>query len=179
MELDGKQGFVPAAYVRKVASPGPSTAATPASSTLSLNSIGQDTVQARQLSIKSKYLRLQTLARERKQWLEEAKKKFHLMREINELEHWINDKEALAGGEEMGKDLEHVEALLKKVEDFEKDVVANEARLDSINKIGEDMIDEGHSDADEIQRLCEVRSMNIYSTVISNWEFDRNFRICR
>ena len=79
------------------------------------------------------------------------------MREINELEHWISDKEALAGGEEMGKDLEHVQALLKKGEDFEKDLEGNESRLDSINKMGEDLIDEGHSDADEIQRLCEVR----------------------
>lgn len=90
--------------------------------------------------------------------MEESKKKFFLMREINELEHWISDKEALASGEEMGKDLEHVQALLKKGEDFEKDVEGNEARLDSINKMGEDLIEEGHSDADEIQRLCEVRT---------------------
>ena len=157
MELDGKQGFVPAAYVRKVASPPPSSTSTPASSTLSLTNVGQDTVHARQVSIKSKYSRLLTLAKERKQKLEESKKKFFLMREINELEHWISDKEALAGGEEMGKDLEHVQALLKKGEDFEKDLEGNESRLDSINKMGEDLIDEGHSDADEIQRLCEVR----------------------
>ena len=113
-------------------------------------------MQTRQVSIRSKYARLQTLARERKLRLEESKKKFHLTREINELEHWINDKEALASGEEMGKDLEHVETLLKKVEDFGKDITGNEPRLDNINKIGEDLIDEGHTDADEIQRLCEV-----------------------
>ena len=156
VEQDGKQGFVPAAYVRKVTSPPASSSATPASSTLSLNTLGQDTVQARQVSIKSKYSRLQTLARERRLKLDESKKKFFLMREINELEHWISDKEALAGGEEMGKDLEHVQALLKKGEDFEKDVLGNESRLDSINKMGEDLLEEGHSEADEIQRLCEV-----------------------
>ena len=156
MELDGKQGFVPAAYVRKITSPTPSSAATPASSTLSLSTIGLDTVQARQLSIKSKFTRLQTLGKERRQKLEDSKKKFHLMREINELEHWINDKEALTGGEERGKDLEHVQMLLRKVEDFEKDVAGNEARLDSINEMGETLIEEGHSDAEEIQRLCEV-----------------------
>lgn len=83
--------------------------------------------------------------------------KFFLMREINELEHWISDKEALAGGEELGKDLEHVQALLKKEVDFEKDVEGNEPRLESINKMGEDMIEDGHSEAEEIQRICEVR----------------------
>ncbi len=159
MECDGKQGFVPAAYVRKVTSPSPSSSSTPASSTLSLNSIGQDTVQARQVSVNSKYSRLQTLAKERRDKLEESKKKFHLMREINELEHWITDKEALAGGEESAKDLEHVKAMLKKSEDFEKDVTGNEPLLDDINKMGEDLIEEGHSDSDEIQRLCEVRIM--------------------
>ncbi len=139
-----------------MATPPPSADATPSSSTLSLNSIGQDTVQARQVSIRSKYTRLQTLAKERKLRLEEAKKKLHLTRETNELDHWINDKEALASWEEAGKDLEHVETLLKKVEDFEKDIAGNEPRLDNINKIGEDLIDEGHTDADQIQRLCEV-----------------------
>ena len=157
MELDGKQGFVPAAYVKKVTTPPSSLEPTPTSSTLSLNTLAQDSVHTRQVSIRSKYARLQTLARERRLRLEESKKKFHLMREINELEHWINDKEALAGGEESGKDLEHVQTLLKKVEDFEKDIAGNEPRLDNINKIGEDLIDEGHTDADEIQRLCEVR----------------------
>ena len=157
VELDGKQGFVPAAYVSKVSSPPSSVPATPNASTLSLNTSGQDTVQARQLSIKAKYSRLHTLSKERSAKLEESKKKFVLMREINELEHWITDKEALAGGEEMGKDLEHVQALIKKAEDFEKDVEGNEVRLDSINKMGEDMLEEGHSDADEIQRICEVR----------------------
>ena len=48
-------------------------------------------------------------------------------------------------------------ALFFKGADFEKDVEGNEARLDSINKMGEDLIEEGHSDADEIQRLCEVQ----------------------
>ena len=88
------------------------------------------------------------------------------MREINELEHWITDKEALAGGEEMGKDLEHVQALIKKAEDFEKDVEGNEVRLDSINKMGEDMLEEGHSDADEIQRICEVREKFVIKTYL-------------
>lgn len=160
VEFNGKQGFIPAAYVRKVTTPPSSSESTPASSTFSLNLTGQDTVQTRQASIKSKYSRLQILAKERRQKLEESKKKFFLMREINELEHWISDKEALAGGEEMGKDLEHVQALLKKEDDFKKDMEGNEPRLDSINKMGEDLIEEGHSEGDEIQRICEVGKMH-------------------
>lgn len=54
------------------------------------------------------------------------------------------------------KDLEHVEVLLKKHEDFKKDVTATENRLDGINSRVETMIDEGHCDSDEIQILAEV-----------------------
>ena len=46
--------------------------------------------------------------------------------------------------------------LTKKHDDFQKDVAANEVRLDTINTLAQTMIDEGHSDADDIQRLTEV-----------------------
>lgn len=118
-------------------------------------------------------MRLQTLAKERRLKLEESKKKFFLMREITELEHWVSDKEALARGEELGKDLEHVQALLKKEEDFEKDVEGNEPRLDSINKMGEDMIEEGHSEADEIQRICEVSTIEGRGEEEERWQGGR------
>ena len=52
--------------------------------------------------------------------------------------------------------MEHVEVLTKKHDDFQKDMAANEVRLDTINTLAQTMIDEGHSDADEIQRLTEV-----------------------
>ena len=91
--------------------------------------------------------------------LEDSKKRFNLLREIIELEHWINDKEALASAEEASKDLDHVEMLMKKFEDFQKDIETNEARLEHIDDLVQEMIDAGHPDADEIQRLCEVRNM--------------------
>lgn len=135
-----------------------------------------------------RYAQLAQLGKERRQKLEDSKQKFELMRGMNELEHWINDKvhktlhctptiplvnyiyipftphlsllslpkESLASADESIKDLEHAEVLAKKHDDFQKDVAANEARLDSINTLAQTMIDEGHSDSDEIQRLTEV-----------------------
>ena len=169
MELNGKQGFVPAAYVQKIATPPSSPSDTPPTSSktslssqdstpnISLNISGQqDTVQARQDTIKRKYGRLQQLTKDRYQGLEESKKKYHLTRDINELEHWISDKEALASADELGKDIEHVEALKKKFEDFQKDVAVNMTRLDSINGLAENLIAEGHTDSAEIQSQTDV-----------------------
>ena len=56
----------------------------------------------------------------------------------------------------MVKDLEHVEVLMKKHEDFKKDVAASESRLEAINSLAESMVDAGHSNSDEIQMLTEV-----------------------
>ena len=155
VEKDGKQGFVPAAYVRKMATPPPSSPTTP-TSPVTMSSGAQDAVVMRQNVIKAKYGQLQQLAKERREMLENSKKRFNLLREIIELEHWINDKEALASAEESSKDLDHVEMLMKKFEDFQKDIQTNEARLEHIEDLAQEMIEAGHPDADEIQRLCEV-----------------------
>lgn len=52
--------------------------------------------------------------------LEKSCKKFMLFREANELQQWINEKEAALTNEEVGADLEQVEVLQKKFDDFQK-----------------------------------------------------------
>jgi len=126
----------------------------------------QDTVQSRQSSIKSKYTRLQQLGKDRRHSLEESKKKFRLTRDINELEHWITDREALASTDELGKDIEHVEALMKKFEDFQKDITVNSTRLDSISSLAEDMITEGHTDSSEIQLKTDVIHLYVHIIIV-------------
>ena len=52
--------------------------------------------------------------------LEKSCKKFMLFREANQLQQWINEKEAALTSEEVGADLEQVEVLQKKFDDFQK-----------------------------------------------------------
>ncbi len=52
--------------------------------------------------------------------LEKCCKKFMLFREANELQQWINEKESALTNEEVGSDLEQVEVLQKKFDDFQK-----------------------------------------------------------
>lgn len=52
--------------------------------------------------------------------LEKSCKKFMLFRETNELQQWINEKETALTNEEVGADLEQVEVLQKKFDDFQK-----------------------------------------------------------
>lgn len=52
--------------------------------------------------------------------LEKSCKKFMLFREANELQQWIHEKENTLTNEEVGSDLEQVEVLQKKFDDFQK-----------------------------------------------------------
>ena len=60
------------------------------------------------------------LGRQRRQKLEESCKAYQLVREAGELAQWINDKETVALSEEVGGDLEQVEVIQRKFDDFQK-----------------------------------------------------------
>ena len=102
-----------------------------------MNSIG-----GKQNEIEDKYQRLMMLGETRKRKLEEACKGYQLLREANDLAEWIKSRvregpegrvsdslysqEAVAAQQEIGTDLEHVEVLQKKFDDFKGDLKANE-----------------------------------------------------
>ena len=67
-------------------------------------------------------------------------------------------QEALTATEEVGKDLEHVQMQKKKSDDFEKDMAINEAQLDKICVMANKLIEEEHSDAEQIHDMEEVTS---------------------
>ncbi|XP_019860579.1 PREDICTED: spectrin alpha chain, non-erythrocytic 1-like, partial [Amphimedon queenslandica] len=169
----GKQGFLPANYVKKVS---PSVAVGLAgnaslqrrvSFNVAMETGPQESVVDRQARVKRKYANLERLADDRRQRLEESKKRFVLSRELNELKHWITDKAAFVSSEEAGKDLEHVEALKKKFESFQAELTSNEAKLTSITTMAEGMVQEGHTDAEEIQG--ELEDLNsLWETLVQS-----------
>uniref|UniRef100_A0A7M4FRU5 Spectrin alpha chain, non-erythrocytic 1 n=1 Tax=Crocodylus porosus TaxID=8502 RepID=A0A7M4FRU5_CROPO len=134
VEVNDRQGFVPAAYVKKL---------DPA------QSASRENLLEEQGSI-ALYHSLLELGEKRKDMLEKSCKKFMLFREANELQQWINEKEAALTNEEVGADLEQVEVLQKKFDDFQKDLKANESRLKDINKVANDLESEGLI-AEEVQ----------------------------
>ncbi|GFR78865.1 spectrin alpha chain [Elysia marginata] len=72
-----------------------------------------------------------------------------LVREAAELAAWITEKENSMAGEEVGDDLEQVEEMQKKFDDFQKDLKANEARLQELNSIADKLTAMGHTEAAE------------------------------
>uniref|UniRef100_A0A673AKM1 Spectrin alpha chain, non-erythrocytic 1 n=1 Tax=Sphaeramia orbicularis TaxID=375764 RepID=A0A673AKM1_9TELE len=135
VEVNDRQGFVPAAYVKKL---------DPTQSSSRENLLDEHgSIALRQDQIDNQYGTLLELGEKRKDMLEKSCKKFMLFREANELQQWINEKESTLTNEEMGSDLEQVEVLQKKFDDFQKDLKANESRLRDINKVASELESEG------------------------------------
>ena len=57
---------------------------------------------------------------ENRQKLQDAQKREHFVREADEVATWITEKVAIANSDEPVKDLEHVELLQKKFDEFLK-----------------------------------------------------------
>uniref|UniRef100_A0A8C7UBU7 Spectrin alpha, non-erythrocytic 1 n=1 Tax=Oncorhynchus mykiss TaxID=8022 RepID=A0A8C7UBU7_ONCMY len=141
VEVNDRQGFVPAAYVKKL---DPTQSSSRENLLDEQGSIGlrQDQIENHPKIPYPQYFSSE-LGEKRKDMLEKSCKKFMLFREANELQQWINEKEGALTNEEVGSDLEQVEVLQKKFDDFQKDLKANESRLRDINKVASELESEG------------------------------------
>jgi len=150
VEVNDRQGFVPAAYVKKIDS----------TLTASQSNLADEyTISTRQNQIDNQYKTLLDLGNQRKEKLEESCKAYQLVREAGELAQWIADKETVAHSSEVGDDLEQVEVVQRKFDDFQKDLKANEARLVELNTIAERLTAMGQTEAAEKIRI-QIEDLN-------------------
>lgn len=134
VEINDRQGFVPAAYVKKietdVALQGGQQADNNATNAVS-------NVAQRQVQIESEYERLLELGRQRSDKLQEACDAHRLVREAADLTLWIQDKEKIASEDRLGESPDEVELLTRRFDDFKKDLKVNEARIVDLNRIAQ------------------------------------------
>jgi spectrin alpha len=94
-----------------------------------------NTINSKQSQIEDQYQKLLMMGEQRRRKLEEACKAYQLLREANDLAEWIRSRETVASQQEIGQDLEQVEILQNKFNDFKSDLKANEVRLQEMNQI--------------------------------------------
>ncbi|KAL1139006.1 hypothetical protein AAG570_009067 [Ranatra chinensis] len=138
VEVNDRQGFVPAAYVKKMEA---------GLSASQQNLADSSSISARQNQIEQQYDQLLAKARERQNKLNETVKAYVLVREAAELATWIKDKENHAQVQDVGEDLEQVEVMQKKFDDFQSDLKANEVRLAEMNEIAMQLMSLGQTEA--------------------------------
>ncbi|XP_060596253.1 spectrin alpha chain, non-erythrocytic 1-like isoform X2 [Ruditapes philippinarum] len=140
VEVNDRQGFVPAAYVKKL---------DPSLSASRNNLMDEFTISVRQNQIETQYANLLDLGNQRREKIQESCKAYQLVREAAELAAWINEKEGIMVAENVGDDLEQVEEMQKKFDDFRKDLRTNEARLQELNSIADRLTAMGQTEAAE------------------------------
>ncbi|XP_015669353.2 spectrin beta chain, non-erythrocytic 4 [Protobothrops mucrosquamatus] len=117
-------------------------------SLLELGHADSEQVSRRQSQVDRLYVSLKDLVEERKASLEQQYWLYQLHREVDEMEHWIAEKEVVAGSPELGQDFEHVTLLQEKFTEFasETGTIGNE-RILAINQMVDELIEYGHADA--------------------------------
>ena len=102
---------------------------------------------------------LQQKASYRSKRLQDFNKLFNFYREADEVESWIIERESVATSDDYGRDLEHVETLLKKFEDFMRDLVTSGERIAVLTAQTQALLDEGNSEEEVRQALPSGTSM--------------------
>jgi len=82
--------------------------------------------------------------------LQQALVLVQFFRQCDEVMFWIKDKEAFVATEEFGQDLEHVEVLQRKFEEFQKDMASQEYRISEVCDAAEKLINDSHPEIDQI-----------------------------
>ncbi|XP_043997589.1 spectrin beta chain, non-erythrocytic 4 isoform X2 [Gambusia affinis] len=94
------------------------------------------------------YVSLKDMVEHRKTKLEQQYWLYQLNKEVEELEKWITEREVVASSTELGHDLEEVTVLQERFTKFASETNSvGEQRMEQVNKMVNEMIDCGHSDA--------------------------------
>jgi hypothetical protein len=88
--------------------------------------------------------------------------------------------------DEFGQDLEHVEVLQRKFDEFQKDMSSQEYRVTEVNELAEKLVQDGHPEREVIHKRKEVSlsSRNSYLSSLSyynvcQWIFNVRIHLCQ
>eukprot|EP00795_Rhopilema_esculentum_P013447 gene13447-4319_t len=105
-------------------------------------------IESTQRDLEKEYAELKELAEDRHSKLDENLKLYQFNREVEDLETWINEKEVVAGVQDIGQDFDHVQMLEQRFDRFSQETQRiGIERVESVNAIADQLIGSGHSDA--------------------------------
>lgn len=114
-----------------------------------------DTIQTRLDELHRLWEMLLSRLAEKGMKLQQALVLVQYLRHCEEVMFWIKDKEAFVTADEFGQDLEHVEVLQRKFDEFQKDMASQEYRVIEVNELADKLIQDGHPERNTIIRQKE------------------------
>ncbi|XP_037933014.1 spectrin beta chain, non-erythrocytic 5 isoform X1 [Teleopsis dalmanni] len=80
--------------------------------------------------------------------LEEAQDILEFNNQLDKIEAWIRDKEMMIQASDTGRDLEHCNALIRKLDDVDSDMRVDDQRVKHINSLADKLIHQGEVPAE-------------------------------
>uniref|UniRef100_A0A1I8NPX4 Spectrin beta chain, non-erythrocytic 5 n=2 Tax=Stomoxys calcitrans TaxID=35570 RepID=A0A1I8NPX4_STOCA len=80
--------------------------------------------------------------------LEEAQDILEFNNQLDKIEAWIRDKEMMVQASDTGRDLEHCNALMRKLDDVDSDMRVDDQRVKHINSLADKLINQGEVPAE-------------------------------
>jgi spectrin beta len=125
-----------------------------------------DEIKAKKAYVEERFQRLQAPLLDRKQQLLKKKEAYQFRRDVEDEKMWIQEKMPLATSTDYGNSLFVVQMLIKKNHSLRTEIDNHEPRILNICENGRKLIDEGHEDSAEFQRLI--------NELIQMWEELKN-----
>lgn len=174
VEINDRQGFVPAAYVKKIEVADNQQAALQSDHANAISSVAS--VAHRQHQIEHIYQNLLDLGRKRFDMLQKTCDAHKLAREAADLRIWLEDKEKIASNQAIGETPDEVELSTRRFDDFRKDLKLNEDRIAELNRIAERLRQIGQPEsANKIQDEIEI--LNIKWTELQKITAHRQLKL--
>ena len=89
--------------------------------------------------------------------LQQALVLVQFLRQSEEVGSWISEREAFVTTEEFGQDLEHVEVLQRKFDEFQKDMASQEFRVAEVNDEANRIVAENHPEQQLILKVSIIK----------------------
>ncbi|XP_043236847.1 spectrin beta chain, non-erythrocytic 2-like isoform X8 [Amphibalanus amphitrite] len=115
-------------------------------------------MRARQARLEEQYAELVGLLETRRLRLQQSGQLFRFLAEADEAAAWVSDQEQIAASEDYGRDVEHVELLINKFEQFLSGLQSSEERVTSVEESARQLVAGGHPQPERIlQRAADLR----------------------
>ena len=85
--------------------------------------------------LRAEWNHLQETAKVKHLRLEQANKAVEFVNNVDEITNWLQEVDEILRNDDLGKDVESVQALLKKQNNIETEIIQKEAKLEDLKKL--------------------------------------------
>ena len=126
-------------------------------------------INAKNDQIERSWDELVSKAKERKKKLDEFYCLHRFLADYRDLTLWINDKKAVIGADELGKDVSGAEALLERHQEHKSEIDAREDSFKATAEAGTMLLKSGHYSSDEVKEKLSTLAED-KSALLELWE---------